>query len=75
MTSDQLNALMAKHSLTREDLAAITGKTIRQAYSWTSGLFAVPRSLAIILYALDDGKVDPPWLIKCIRREYKLDRD
>ena len=69
MTSDQLNSLMTKHGLTREDLAAITGKTTRQAYSWTSGLFAVPRSLAMILYALDEGRIDPKWIISCIRKE------
>lgn len=70
MTSDQLNALMTKHGLSRDDLASISGKTVRQAYSWTSGLFAVPRSLALVLYALDDGRIDAKWIISRLKKEH-----
>jgi hypothetical protein len=70
VTHTQLLAIMARHGLSREDLAAIAGKTTRQTYSWTTGIFAVPRSLAIVLYALDEGKIDPGWIVKAIRREH-----
>lgn len=69
MTSEKLIELMSRHGLSREDLASISGKSVRQVYSWTSGIFSVPRSVAIVLYALEEGKIDPAWIIHAIRRE------
>lgn len=70
MTSEKLIELMSRHGLSREDLASISGKSVRQVYSWTSGIFSVPRSVAIVLYAVDDGRIDPQWILSAIRREY-----
>lgn len=69
MTNDKLRAIIDKHGLAQTDIAAIAGKTTRQVYSWLSGQHAVPRALAVILHALDDGKIVAADLVKWIRRE------
>jgi transcriptional regulator with XRE-family HTH domain len=69
MTKEKLRSIMDKHKLSQTDIAAITGKTVRQVYSWLSGVHAVPRSLAIILYALDEGKITPANIVVWISRK------
>lgn len=68
MTGDKLRAIMAKHNLVHTDVAAIAKKTTRQVYSWLSGSHAVPRSVALILYAIDEGKIAPSDIVRWIRR-------
>jgi hypothetical protein len=62
MTSEELISLLVRNGLSREDLAAIAGRTTRQTYWWTSGKKEIPRSLCLILTALDQGKVSIKWL-------------
>jgi len=69
MTPDKLRAIMDKHGLAQTDLAAIAGKTTRQVHSWLSSVAPVPRSLALILHAIDDGLITAADLVKWIRRE------
>lgn len=69
MKSERMKAIMDKHQLSHDDIAAITGKTTRQVHSWISGIYSVPRSLALILYALDDGAITPGQLVRWIARE------
>lgn len=69
MTPEQLTDIMTRLNLSREDVASIAGKTTRQVYSWTSGLFSVPRSVALVLHALDDGKIDVPWVVSKLKKE------
>ena len=70
MTKEKLVEIMLKHNIGREDLASISGKSVRQVYSWTSSVFRVPRSVALILSAIDDGKIDAKWIISAIGREH-----
>jgi len=69
MKTEELIDIMTRHKLSRADIAALAGKTTRQAFSWEKGIFAVPRTLALILYALDEGKVDVRWVIGRIHKE------
>lgn len=68
MTNAQLIELMNKNNLSREDLASLSGKSVRQVYSWTSGLFSVPRSVAILVLALDEGLISPGWVVSAIQK-------
>jgi hypothetical protein len=69
MTPEKLVTLMDRHGMTREDLAHIAGRTTRQTYGWTTGQSSIPQVLAILLRALDEGKVDPGWLLRAVRLE------
>jgi hypothetical protein len=69
MKTEELIDIMTRHKLSRADIAALAGKTTRQAFSWEKGIFAVPRTLALILYALDEGRVDIRWVIGRIHKE------
>jgi hypothetical protein len=71
MTKEKLLAIMESAGLTRDDLSAITGRTSRQTYAWTTGEAPVPRPLALVLYALEDGSISFDWLIEAIRKETK----
>ena len=69
MTPEKLVTLMTRHGMTREDLAYIAGRTTRQTYGWTTGQTSIPQVVAILLRALDEGKVDPGWLLRAVRLE------
>ena len=69
MTHNELAEIMSRHKLSRADIAAISGKSSRQVFSWEKGLFSVPRTLALILYAIDEDKVDAKWIIAKIHKE------
>jgi hypothetical protein len=69
MTPEKLVTLMTRHGMTREDLASIAGRTTRQTYGWTTGQSSVPQAVAILLRALDEGKIDPGWLLRAVRLE------
>lgn len=71
MTKERLLAIMESAQLSRDDLSAITGRSSRQTYSWTTGEAPVPRALALVLYALEDDLITFNWLIEAIRKETK----
>lgn len=71
MTKEKLLAIMESAGLSRDDLSAITGRSSRQTYSWTTGAAPVPRALALVLYGLEDGIIPLNWLIEAIRKETK----
>jgi len=57
MTKEKLAEIMSKHKLDNADIAVITGKTKRQVQSWLSGKYSVPRTLSLILMALDERRI------------------
>lgn len=67
MTKDKLTEIMGKLELSRDDLSAITGKSERQTYAWTTGAAPVPRALALVLLAIEDQKISLTWLAAAIR--------
>jgi len=69
MTQNEMLDIMNRHKLSRADIAAISGKSQRQVFSWEKGIFSVPRTVALMLYALDEGKVDARWIISKIHKE------
>jgi len=69
MTKEKLLAIMEIARLSREDLAAVSGRTTRQTYAWTNGEAPVPRPLALVLYALEDNAITFEWLAEAIKRD------
>lgn len=57
-----LQALLDKHSIRHKDLAFITGRTERAVHMWVHGISPLPRSVELLLAALDDGLIDEAWL-------------
>ena len=69
MTQNEMLEIMSRHNLSRADIAAISGKSPRQVFSWEKGIFSVPRTVALMLYALDEGRVNAKWIIAKIHKE------
>ena len=57
-----LQSLMTKHSIRHKDLAFITGRTERAVYNWVQGIRPLPRSVHLLLMALEQGRIDEKWL-------------
>lgn len=57
-----LQAVLDRHNIRHKDLAFITGRTIRAVGTWVSGARPVPRSIELLLAALEDGRIDEAWL-------------
>jgi len=69
MTKEKLAEIMAKHKLGNADIAVITGKTKRQVQSWLSGKYSVPRTLFLVLIALDEGFISTANIANWVRRD------
>jgi hypothetical protein len=63
-----LQSLMTKHNIRHKDLAFITGRTERAVHQWVYGIRPLPRSTALLLQALDDGRIDEAWLASKLAR-------
>lgn len=57
-----LQDLLTKHNIRHKDLAFMTGRTERAVHMWVYGISPLPRSVELLLLALDDGRIDEKWL-------------
>ena len=57
-----LQRLMLKHQIRHRDLAFMTGRTERAVSMWVNGGRPIPRSVELLLLAIDDGRIDEKWL-------------
>jgi hypothetical protein len=57
-----LAQMLHKHQIRHQDLALISGRTTRAVTQWVHGVRPIPRSLELVLLALDDGRIDEKWL-------------
>ena len=69
MTADEFKAIMSKHGMCNNDIMLIADVSFRQVTSWRNGAHFVPRAVAMILSAYDEGKVDLPWMEKHIQQD------
>lgn len=67
MTHEELNQILTRHEMRHADLAALANVTTRSVHNWTSGKWPVPRTLAILLRAIDKGLITETWLVKQIK--------
>ena len=69
MTPNQLRTVLDKLGITNTDVATIAGVTPRQVNSWLRGVNSIPRSVVLILAALDNGQLSIDWLVKAVEME------
>jgi hypothetical protein len=63
---NNLQAILDLHNIRHKDLAYITGCTTRSVYNWVQGIRPLPRSVYLLLVALDDGRIDEKWLAQTL---------
>ena len=73
MTADELKHCVKRSGMTRSDLSRLSGRSPRQATSWLTGVAPVPRSVAIIVRAINEKRVPLAWLMEVIHEETMLD--
>ena len=69
MTPNQLRIVLDKLGLNNSDIATIAGVTPRQVNSWLRGVNSIPRSVVMILAALDNDQLSVEWLVEAVGRE------
>lgn len=62
MTPEELQEVMTTHGLLQVDVARICAVTPRTVQNWLRGRQQIPKPLALILSALDEGLVDLNWI-------------
>jgi len=68
-TSDDLRSWLKRHGLVQSDLALICGVTERCVRMWVSGCTAIPKTLLLLMQAVDDGKIDIAWLAQVVSQQ------
>ena len=65
-TSDDLRLWLSRYGLVQSDLAVICGVSARCVRFWVAGERPLPAYLRLLMRALDDNKIDLPWLAKVV---------
>jgi transcriptional regulator with XRE-family HTH domain len=73
MTPVDFITTLRRLELTQNDIATIAGVTPRQVNSWVRGVHTVPRSVSLILLALDSDQLDADWLVDAVEREVRAE--
>ena len=69
MTPEALRQIMVNQNLSNRDLATISDVSYRQVMSWLSGQYPIPRTIAFLLLALEEGQMEQDWLIEKLQNE------
>jgi hypothetical protein len=59
--------ILDRHNIRHKDLAFMAGYTIRAVGQWKAGQRPVPRSVQLLLYAIEDGRIDEAWLAEKLK--------
>jgi hypothetical protein len=62
-----LQDILDRHNIRHKDLAFMAGYTIRAVGQWKAGERPVPRSVQLLLKAIDDGRINEQWLADNLR--------
>ncbi len=68
MSPQDLQTALIRHGLFQSDLAHICGVTTKTIQNWLRGRQDIPRPVALIIMALDEGALSLRWLAKHIDR-------
>jgi hypothetical protein len=68
MDTDTFSRILSEHDIRHRDLALIANVTTRAVSMWANGHLPVPRPVALILFAIDDGLVGENWLADRLRQ-------
>lgn len=75
MNSDELKIIINRLGISKSDLATIVGVTERQVYSWLNRTNRIPRSVSIVLAALDNEKISLDWVVTFVEMEMRREAD
>lgn len=75
MTPLELRSAMQAIGLTSSDVGLIAGCTDRQVRHWLGGVHAIPRSVVILLIAIQEGAINRDWVVDVVMSELKKDID
>lgn len=62
-----LQEILDRHNIRHKDLAFMCGYTIRAVGQWKAGERPVPRSVQLLLQAIEEGRIDETWLADKLR--------
>lgn len=68
MLAPELIEIMNRHQMKTKDLAIMAGVTMRAAQKWIAGQNPIPRSVALVLYAIETKRVSDKWIVHKIVR-------
>ena len=68
-TSNDLRLWLLRHTLVQSDLAVICGVSERCVRFWVAGERPLPAYLRLLIRAVDDNKIDLPWLAMVVGEE------
>ena len=71
MTPADLDVVLYRLEISKTDLATIAGVTPRQVNSWSRGVHPIPRSVAILLAALDNEQISIQWVVNFVEAEIR----
>jgi plasmid maintenance system antidote protein VapI len=68
MQPEELQNALLRHGLFQSDMARICGVTTKTIQNWLRGRQDIPRPVALIVMALDEGALSLRWLARHIDR-------
>lgn len=68
MQPEELQSALLRHGLFQSDMARICGVTTKTIQNWIRGRQDIPRPVALIVMALDEGALSLRWLARHIDR-------
>ena len=66
MTREQFKSYMDELKMSSSDIAFLTGNTARAVQLWLRGTNPIPQSVALLLLAYRDGRIDDDWIVETI---------
>ena len=66
MSPEEFQSALVRHGLFQSDMAQICGVTTKTIQNWLRGRQAIPRPVALIVMALDEGALSLAWLARHI---------
>lgn len=68
MQPQELQNALLRHGLFQSDMARICGVTTKTIQNWLRGRQDIPRPVALLIMALDEGALSLRWLARHIDR-------
>ena len=68
MQPEELQNALLRHGLFQSDMARICGVTTKTIQNWLRGRQDIPRPVALLIMALDEGALSLRWLARHIDR-------
>jgi len=71
MTPHDLTAIIGRIGIHKNDVATICGVSLKTLYSWLNGQHSIPRSVSILLCAVDTGAISLDWIVDQVETEMR----